>query len=219
MKLPWVRLCIAVMVIVLMAPNSLTAQSPSVKASNDPNVEKLLIRLRANQGLSANFREKKHIALLSEPLISKGVIYYLPQGNLVRHTESPEQSTIRIRDTWIEMFDASGSSQISLDSQPTIKELVFGFLHLLSGDATALKRNYTLSLLHHKSSNTWTLTMYPRTAALRKLLKQISIKGHGIILTELVVSETTGDTATTQFSKVQINRKFSLAERRRIFGM
>lgn len=207
------------MVIVFMAPKPLAAQSSSLTASNDLNVEKLLARLRANHGLSANFREEKHIALLSEPLISNGAIYYLPQGNLVRHTESPEQSTIRIRNTLIEMFDASGSSQISLDSQPTIKELVFSFLHLLSGDATALKRNYTLSLLHPKPDNTWTLTMYPRTASLRKLLKKISLKGHGIALTELVVFEATGDTATTQFSKVQINRKFSLAERRRIFGM
>lgn len=194
------------------------AQRKAASSQIDPQGEALLARLQTVSNLSARFTEKKQIALLDAPLVSRGSLYYLRPGNLVRRVDFPEKSRMRLAHSKLELSGPSGASKIDLDSQPAVRELIVSFLYLLEGNAAALKRNYRLSLKSGRE-DAWTLELDPSTPALRKLITHMTLAGQGLQVQTLIVKETTGDISTTTFDNIQINREFSAKERRQIFGI
>lgn len=204
--------------VLLWEPQVIGAQQKAVSSQVDPHGEALLERLRTVSSLSARFTEKKQIALLDAPLISKGSLFYLRPANLVRRIDFPEKSRLRLQHSKLELAGPTGASKIDLDSQPAVRELIVSFLYLLEGNAAALRRNYRLSLKSGRN-DAWTLELHPSTPALRKLIARITLAGRGLQVQSLVVNETTGDVSTTTFDSIQINRTFSDKERRQIFGI
>ncbi|MCB9667136.1 MAG: outer membrane lipoprotein carrier protein LolA [Myxococcales bacterium] len=192
--------------------------TPRKVSAPHSQVAKVLERLSQITGLSAHFREEKHITLLSKPLISHGMIYYLSPDQLLRRTESPEKSAIRIRNNRVDIADAAGQSSIDLAQHSAIRELIVCFLYVLQGDSAALNRSYTLTF-QRKTNDSWMLRLNPKTAALRQMIRYISLSGHDIILQKLIVAEASGDISVTTFEDVQTDRKFSPEERRRMFGL
>lgn len=180
-----------------------------------PTLDSLLARFARVRGLSARFREEKRIALLRNPLVNEGFVYYEP-GRLARHTERPERSVVVLQDGRLVIIDAKGHSRsLDVNSSPVLAAFVRSFLDVLRGDRAALERTFALEFT--AQAEHWTLTLTPRSEALKKLITRMSLRGNQLELETLRIDEGTGDHSETQFSSVRLDRTFSTQERAKYF--
>ena len=121
------------------------AETSSAAADNQSELHKLLARFSSIPGLSAHFREEKHIALLIKPIVSQGAVYFAAPKRFARHVDRPEKSQLVIDKSLLRVVDASGTRSISLESQPILRIIVSTFVQVLSGDRQALERSYRVA--------------------------------------------------------------------------
>jgi len=194
-----------------------TASAEEATAAQPTELGTLLGRLATAPGVSAHFREKKKIALLSAPLESEGDVYFTHPPALLRRVTSPEASTILLRDGRLLISDASGQRSIALSAHPAMQTLAESFLYVLSGDRAALEKVYTMQF-KGTAAGDWSLELVPRDAALSKLLRELSVTGTGLVVKTLRLVESSGDVSTTEFSAVDTQRRFSDSEKQTLFG-
>src|SRR5690606_13028439 len=84
-------------------PPGSEASTPQELAVGPQNAVQLFEKLAALDGLEATFVETKKLALLRAPLKSKGSLYYMRPGYLLREIESPSPSRVLITPTTLEL--------------------------------------------------------------------------------------------------------------------
>lgn len=205
---------------VLLASAAAVAQPPQGRRPDE--LDALLARFAAMPGLSARFREEKRIGLLAAPLVSEGTLHFARPGKLVRHTERPDRATLLIEGRRLRMSAAGRRQEIDLSTQPVVRSFVDAFVQLLAGNGDALRRTFELELAMTgvgPIEGQWALKMKPRDRTMRRMIREIHVNGRGVVLTRIVVRETSGDESETTFSDVRPNRRFSQSETARIFRL
>ena len=197
----------------LLAPSGVPA-APSAPAPEA--LDRLIADLAAIPGLAAHFREEKHLALLEEPLVSEGSLYYARPDRLRRSVEQPIPSTLVLRGSELSMAAGGSARVIDLESQPTVRAFVDSFRLILAGDLTRLRELYDLEL-RAATSDGWDLALKPRSPPLSDAIAAVEVRGRGRVLRELRVRESGGDETVTQFRDVDPARSFSERERDELF--
>ncbi len=192
---------------------------PSAASAQDaPDLDALLARFAAAPGMEARFREEKRIALLAVPTRSSGRIHFAAPDRMLRRTEQPEESVALIAEGQLRMRDAGGQVQVlDIASNPVLRGFVDSFRAVLAGDRASLERFYEPSLSAGEEEGTWELRLRPRQPALRRFLREIRMVGEGVTIRSMLMTEVSGDTTRTEFFDVDTSRRYSAAERRRIF--
>ena len=190
---------------------------PGGSGAAQVTLDSLLARFRALPGLEAHFREEKHLALLEVPLVSEGTIHFAPPSRLARHTTKPVASTLLIDDARLRFGDSGHSETIPLDRNPVVRLFVDGFLKVLAGDKTALEQIFTIEL--RSRGEGWELRLKPKVAPMTQVIGSIVMKGSGVILSQMTISELTGDDTVTSFDKVDPARRYSAEEIARVFSL
>ncbi len=197
--------------------------SPDARAPR--SVSDLLQRFRQSPGVYAEFTEEKYITLLKAPLTSAGQLYYDPKFGLVRRTLSPRPSTMYLTQDKLVLVDGKGRRDVDLSGRGSVQALVYSFLNVLRGDEQVLKRTFLLSFSRPSDNdatrddpaNAWSLTLEPKGAELKRLVRSVRFLGVGAQLTEMYVVETTGDQTTLRLTKLDAQRQFSSQEKQRLF--
>jgi hypothetical protein len=186
-------------------------------------LQELLARFAAMSGLSAKFREEKHMALLAAPLVNEGVLYFAPKGRLARHITAPAPATVLIDEGSLRYADAGGSETMSLDQNPVLRLFVESFVKIFAGDRVALERMYSLSLTSLPAGADgvprWSLGLKPRVAPMTQIIDRIEITGHDVTLETMRVIEIGGDETVTSFSEVDTKRRFTPQELTTLFTL
>lgn len=191
------------------------AQAPSAAEGPPPTLEALLQRFASSPGFEARFVEEKRIALLAVPLRSEGRIWFAPPGRLMRRVERPEPSAALIADGRLRMQQGDAVEEIAITDNPVLRGFIDSFRAVLAGDRAALARYYDATYTRNESG--WELRLRPRDDALRRFLREIHLSGTGVVITEMRMTEMSGDETRTTFSQVDTRRSFSEAELRTIF--
>ncbi len=197
--------------------------TPAPAAALDPRLGPLLERFAAMSGLSARFREEKHMALLAVPLVNEGVLYFAPGGRLARHVTAPAPATVLIDGGTLRYADAGGSETLSLTQNPALQLFVDSFLKIFAGEREALLRIYSLSF--HVDPEVdgqparWHLQLRPRVAPLTHIVDRVELVGRDIILESMRVVEVGGDETITSFSQVDPQRRFTAEELAALFRL
>lgn len=183
-----------------------------------PTLDRLLEQFREIEGLEATFSEEKRIALLAVPLRSEGRIYFARPDRLLRQVTAPEASSALIAQGQLRMRQGARVEVIPIDDNPVLRGFVDSFRAVLAGDRAALDRYYdaTLSARPAGGDDGWELRLVPRDAALRRFLREITMRGDGTTIDEMVMTEVSGDETRTRFADVR-RRRFSPAEAQRVF--
>ena len=190
-----------------VAPVEATAPAPSLSV--------VLERLAAMRGLSASFREEKHMSLLAVPIVNEGVIYFAPPDKLVRRVDKPMPSTVLITSGRLEVADGSGRQTIDLTASPAVRLFVDSFVKIYAGDQAAPERMYTLALAG--AGERWTLTLRPKVAPMRDVIDRIVLDGEGLVVSSMRIEEKNGDVTVTTFRDVRPDRVFTEAEQAALF--
>ena len=178
----------------------------------------ILSRFASMPGLSARFREEKRIALLRDPLVSEGSIYFAPPESLARYVRTPVASVVLLVGDRVSYDFKGDRGELDIDSHPMIRGMSSIIRLLLAGDADALTRLFEVKTVIADSDD-WEIFFLPRLATLRKTIASVRVRGTGGKLRDLRVAEHNGDETTTIFSDVDIARSFSSNEAENIFRL
>jgi outer membrane lipoprotein-sorting protein len=196
------------------------AATPAAEPPAPRSLESLLAAFRALPGVSARFREERRIALLREPLVSSGTVYFAPPDRLVRHVERPIASTALIEGGELRFGAGGAQRSLDLEANSAVRGFVDGFRLLLAGDLAALRQLYEVHLeAPPGSEDAWELALRPSQEPLRTAIESIRISGRDRTLLALRIRERNGDETRMEFSDVRTDRRFSPAEIAELFRL
>ena len=204
----------AAALVLLLGPGPARAEPARPSAP----VAVLLAELASMPGLEARFREEKRIALLEAPLVSEGTLHFAPPGRLARHTLTPFRASLVVADGSLRFGDETGAESLEVEANPTVRLFTEGFLAIFAGDRTALERMYTMRFQGLPAGD-WELRLTPREPRLGRIVREIAVRGRGPVLSEMRVTEVSGDETVTTFTEVDTARRYTDAEMRRVFAI
>ena len=180
----------------------------------------LLARFAALPGFVAPFREEKRLALLREPLVSRGRISYEPPQRLVRVIDEPAASRVVVDGEWLTYSSAGEQGSLGLDAHPTLRIFVDSLRMLLQGDLHGLRETFhiTFSNVGPPEELSWTVVLEPRSDALQSSLASIRIEGNDRSLRVFQIRERNGDVTRMSFAAAQPEHRFTDREVSEIFG-
>ncbi len=189
---------------------------PAVRAQPASGLDARLAAFARIPGLSAEFREEKTIALLREPVVSTGTLYFAPPSRLARHVLAPTPSSLVLDGDTLRFGDARGETSLDLGATPAARALVDAFRSVLAGDRATLLRDFD-ARYEPEGGDAWRTELVPRSASARRLVTRVILAAEGVIVRTLEVREASGDVSRTTFTQVDVRRRFTRAELRRLF--
>lgn len=197
-------------------PAALLAAAPG--AVDGPlTLETLMRGMASASGVRAAFREEKQLQLLEAPLVSEGMLYFVPPARLARVTTQPGRSTLVIDGGRLAYSDETGQGGVDLAGNRVARTLVENFVVLFAGDLPALRERYTVEFTTEGRS--WRMLLLPRAAPLKSFLASIELRGEDRALVAIDLREADGDRTVTRFERVETDARFSPEELARLFSI
>jgi hypothetical protein len=140
------------------------------------DVDALLAKLARPAPATTPFVEVRYSKLLDQPLIVKGQLEYLEGGTLVRAVNDPfrERTEIKGEAVTIERV-GKPERHFALKRAPELRSMLAGFGAVLGGSRASLEQDFTLTPEGDEAR--WRLTMTPKSATLKKYVRDIVIQG------------------------------------------
>jgi outer membrane lipoprotein-sorting protein len=202
--------------IALLAAHGRAAAEADAKRET-PTLEALMAGMASSPGVEARFVERKEVALLSEPIETRGTLIFVPPDRLVRTTSTPSRSRLVIAGERVAFEDTAGGNALDLGASPLAREFVDNFIVLFAGDLARLRERYVPVL--DTGPEAWTLTLTPRHRPLADFVERIVLRGAGRTLLGMEMLERDGDRTATRFEDVSTERRFTPAELERLFAI
>ncbi|MEI6129830.1 MAG: outer membrane lipoprotein carrier protein LolA [Planctomycetota bacterium] len=206
---------------------ALVAQEPTKpeSAPNEPTEPKrprdpveLLATFAKMPGLEARYTEEKHLALLAVPLQSRGRLYFLRPGYLLREVEAPEKASLLITPKELRMKGREGTEVIDLQSSDRVHLFVTSLVQVFCGDKDALGKHYKLDFQPEpRDEVSWRLVLTPSEKPLKQMLQSLTLRGSGFAVTEIEVKDPNGDRTVTKIVGADTKRSFDADEQLRLF--
>jgi outer membrane lipoprotein-sorting protein len=205
---------LAALALLCAAPAAADAGAAAIP-SGPLTLEKLMQRMSSTSGVRAAFREEKRLAVLDAPLVSEGMLYFIPPARMARITTRPGASKLVIDGGRLSYTDEAGASDVDLASNRVARALVENFVVLFSGDLAALRERYDVTFeveeLH------WRMRLVPKAAPLATFIESVELHGDGPVLEAMAVRESDGDRTDTRFERVETDTRFTPEELARLF--
>lgn len=136
----------------------------------------------------ASFREEKTLAMLSEPMVLEGKLFYAAPDRLEKRVLKPYLKTYRIAGNELTL---DGERALSLNNYPAVGAVVAAFRATLGGDLSILEHHYRIALEGDERS--WKLILKPRMQRLAEVVERIAVAGEVDRIHSIVTYETNGD--------------------------
>ena len=204
------RIAIGALAAFALAASTAHAAPPSL------TLGELLSRMAKTRGVVADFRERKQISLLDQPLEATGTIYFAPPNRFTRVTRSPAATRLVLDGAHMQFEDAAGANTLDLAANPVARQFAENMVALWSGDRARLEKLYRLEFTADAAR--WQLVLVPRSPTLARFIEKLALRGDGAEMRELELVEADGDRTLTQFASSDVDHAFSAEEARRVFG-
>jgi outer membrane lipoprotein-sorting protein len=193
-------------------PATLVAGEPARGAKQDP-----VFKLLEQQRVACKFSEEKHVALLARPLKSSGTIVFDRDKGLVRAVVTPKPQTVVLTKTSLKIVKGKTVEEIPLDKSKDLKAFAMIFPTLLRGERAALEKSFDIGL-YGSDADWWALTFAPKSDALKKFVKTVTVFGKKTDVVALRIVEASGDSTDTQLTDVRRNKDVPDTEIAAAFG-
>ena len=209
----------AVLALSLVPASAGVGLEAEAQAAETVTIDELLASFAKMPGLYAEFRQESHFGLLAEPLVDTGTIHFV-DGTLARRTTAPTPSVVVMDGSGIEYGDGQTRERIDLAGKPAVRRFVDAFTNIFAGDRAGLESLYRMRFQPSAAGDGgWTLVLTPKVSPMDGIIAKVEVSGTGLEIAKMRVVETSGDETITFFSKVDTARKYSKAERARLFSV
>ena len=148
----------------------------------------LLGRLKAGE---ASFTERRHVAMLEQPLVSSGTLSFEAPDSFVRETLKPRPERIAVSGNTLTIQQGDRRRTMALDAAPEAGIIVEAIRGTLTGNRTALERLFEVRV--SGAAELWMLELVPRESRLRAQVSSVRVAGHQSMVREVLVSMPDGD--------------------------
>lgn len=149
---------------------ALAADAPAFTA------EALMQQLAKRGGASARFVEKKHIAIVDEPIESRGELRFTAPDKLEKRTLQPIKEVLTLQGGTLRLERAGAKPMVmELGARPEAAALVESIRGTLAGDLTALRQHYALQV--SGTADVWQLVLEPKAAAVKRMVRRVTLQG------------------------------------------
>ena len=182
-------------------------------AAGAADLEQLMRGMADSRGVVADFREVKHIALLTEPIETRGRLYFVPPDRMLRESHAPVKSRLVVDGDRVRMEQPG--RVMDLSESAMARGFVENFVVLWSGDLEALRERYQVRFGANASG--WEMTLQPRDPTLRRVIETISLRGSSETLQEIETREVDGDRTLMILETVDRDHVFEVDELEKLF--
>lgn len=155
------------------------------------NLATLMQALGQQAAGHARFTETKTLALLEQPLTSRGELVYAPPDRLEKHTVQPQAESMRVAGDTLTLTRQGQVHTLHLPEQPQARAIVDAVRGTLTGNHALLARHYTLRL--SGTAARWRLTLTPTGTGMRQWVRQIEVSGTQGRIQQIETFQTDGD--------------------------
>jgi outer membrane lipoprotein-sorting protein len=136
-------------------------------------VQRLETVYQNRTSLQANFREERHVAILKEAVINVGKIWFTPPDKIRREItgNSPSTTVIDGKKMTIYYPNLKTAEQYDLIKRPIIRQSLEALTAGLNFQRVADYYNIEGT----KDGDTYIITLTPKTAAIRRLVKSLTL--------------------------------------------
>lgn len=174
---------------VLLISSIVVSGVGNASSQDDPpqkewTVEQVMASLKEERTSSVSFVETTYSSLLTQPLIARGVLRFVPPSTLEKEVLVPYRERYLIEGDRI-TFESERKhlkKTISLEDYPALRGFVEAFRASLNGDAASLKQTYETRVDGDRRK--WWLSLRPYESVGKSIIEQILLSGsEGRILT------------------------------------
>jgi len=168
-----------------------TATTDAGAHATADDLDRLMALLSRRQHGEADFKEKKYLSVLKQPLESSGVLVFDAPEHLEQRTMLPRPQSVVLDHGVLTMQLGRRKRTLRLADYPQLAPWIDCIRATLAGDRAALEREFALGF--SGSLDHWQLRLEPRDAALSSTLKRIDIQGDGGAVRTVQVQQSDGD--------------------------
>src|SRR5690348_15809126 len=167
---------------------SFAAAAPMTSDEINDLVKKLESHYENRTSLQANFREERHMSILKEALINQGKLWFTPPDKFRREIEGNQPSTTLIdgKEMTIYYPNLKTAERYNLDKRPELKNSIQAIQVGLNFQRLADYYNIEGA----KEGKDYRVTLTPKTASIRKMVKTVTITVQQDLTPEAVDLET-----------------------------
>ena len=123
--------------------------------------------------LQANFREERHMAILKDPVVNQGKIWFTPPDKIRREItgNSPSTTVIDGKKMTIYYPNLKTAEQYDLEKRPIIRQS----LQALTAGLNFQRVSDYYSIEGTKEDKSYVITLTPKTASIRRLVKSLTL--------------------------------------------
>jgi len=162
-------------------------------AGSEWTVEALMGLLKAQRENSVSFQEATYSSLLTEPLIARGVLKFVPPDRLEKIITAPSHVRYVVEGDRV-TFESERKGvkrTISLEEYPALRSFVEAFRSSLNGDVVQLRQVHEVTL--DGSSLKWTLLLRPREPSGKSVVDYILLTGSEGRVATIAIRSPDGD--------------------------
>jgi outer membrane lipoprotein-sorting protein len=176
--------------------------SPLTQGDIDQLVQKLQALHTSQPSLQANFREERHLAMLKDPVVNEGKVWFTLPDKIRREIGGKTPSTTVTDGKKVSIYYPNYQQVeiYDLEKRPIIKDT----LRALTAGLNFREVTNYYDITGSKNGNEYQLTLTPKTAAVRKLVKTVDLTiDENLTPLRVVIQDSKGQIFTESYSNVR----------------
>lgn len=157
----------------LLAIAPLAGAATMTQSDIDQLVQKLQALHNTQPSLQANFREERHLAMLKDPVVNEGKVWFTLPDKIRREIGGKTPSTTVTDGKKVSIYypNYQQVEVYDLEKRPIIKDT----MRALTAGLNFREVAAYYAIEGSKNGNEYQLTLTPKTAAVRKLVKTVNL--------------------------------------------
>ncbi|WP_286164129.1 outer membrane lipoprotein carrier protein LolA [Azoarcus sp. DN11] len=176
---------------ILLALGAVLDIAGPAAAAEGWTVAQLMQTLGKQSSGQATFVERKHLAVLDQPVESSGELRFQAPDRLEKITLKPRPESLVLEGNTLTVTRGKKQFSVRLSDYGEVAGFIDSIRATLAGDRATLERTYALHLAG--SAERWTLTLLPRDQRMAEMIVRINIAGTRGQLREIEIMQADGD--------------------------
>jgi outer membrane lipoprotein-sorting protein len=176
--------------------------SPMTQRDIDQLIQRLQVLHNNQPSLQANFREERHLAMLKEPVVNEGKVWFTLPDKIRREIGGKTPSTTVIDGKKMSIYypNYQQLEVYDLEKRPMIKDS----LRALTAGLNFREIGSYYNVEGSKDGNTYSITLTPKIASVKKLVKTVDLTLDGNLTpSQVVVEDARGQKFTITYTNVR----------------